>query len=84
MICVCPGRPRDYGKEGWRLKAIGLREKCVSGRAEIKTLEDLIIWQKAHEMELRIIELVTSFPVSLKPTTSELFFPTACSLKPIA
>lgn len=29
---------------------------------EIKTLRDLIVWQKAHEMDLLVIELVTSFP----------------------
>lgn len=34
----------------------------MSERAEIKTFRDLIVWQKAHEMDLRVIELVTSFP----------------------
>jgi four helix bundle protein len=29
---------------------------------EIKTFRDLIVWQKAHDMDLRAIELVTSFP----------------------
>src|SRR5690242_17142540 len=29
---------------------------------EIKTFRDLIVWQKAHEMDLLVIELVTSFP----------------------
>jgi four helix bundle protein len=34
----------------------------MSERGEIKTFRDLIVWQKAHEMDLRVIELVTSFP----------------------
>jgi four helix bundle protein len=34
----------------------------MSERAEIKTFRDLIVWQKAHEMDLRVIELVASFP----------------------
>lgn len=34
----------------------------MSERAEIKTFRDLIVWQKAHEMDLQVIELVTSFP----------------------
>jgi four helix bundle protein len=29
---------------------------------EIKTFRDLIVWQKAHEMDLRVIELVAAFP----------------------
>jgi len=29
---------------------------------EIITFRDLIGWQKAHEMNLRVIELVTTFP----------------------
>jgi four helix bundle protein len=29
---------------------------------EIKTFRDLIVWQKAHDMDLRVIELVSSFP----------------------
>ena len=29
---------------------------------EIKTFRDLIVWQKAHEMALRVIVLVTLFP----------------------
>src|SRR5262249_12565593 len=31
-------------------------------RGEIKTFRDLVVWQKAHDMDLRVIELVTSFP----------------------
>ena len=34
----------------------------MSEKTEIKTFRDLIVWQKAHEMDLRVIELVTSFP----------------------
>jgi four helix bundle protein len=34
----------------------------MSERADIKTFRDLIVWQKAHEMDLRVIELVASFP----------------------
>jgi four helix bundle protein len=34
----------------------------MSERSEIKTFRDLIVWQKAHEMDLLVIELVTSFP----------------------
>lgn len=34
----------------------------MSERGEIKTFRDLIVWQKAHEMDLRVIELVSSFP----------------------
>jgi four helix bundle protein len=34
----------------------------MSERAEIKTFRDLIVWQKAHEMDLRVIELVAAFP----------------------
>ncbi len=34
----------------------------MSERGEIKAFRDLIVWQKAHEMDLRVIELVTSFP----------------------
>lgn len=34
----------------------------MSERGEMKTFRDLIVWQKAHEMDLRVIELVTSFP----------------------
>jgi four helix bundle protein len=34
----------------------------MSERGEIKTFRDLIVWQKAHEMDLLVIELVTSFP----------------------
>jgi four helix bundle protein len=34
----------------------------MSERGEIKTFRDLIVWQKAHEMDLRVIELVMSFP----------------------
>lgn len=29
---------------------------------EIRTFRDLIVWQKAHDMDLLVIELVTSFP----------------------
>lgn len=29
---------------------------------EIKTFRDLIVWQKAHEMDLQVIELVSAFP----------------------
>jgi four helix bundle protein len=31
----------------------------------IKTFRDLIVWQKAHEMDLRVIELVAAFPQEL-------------------
>jgi four helix bundle protein len=34
----------------------------MSERGEIKTFRDLIVWQKAHEMDLRVIELVSAFP----------------------
>lgn len=34
----------------------------MSERAEIKTFRDLIVWQKAHEMDLLVIELVALFP----------------------
>ena len=34
----------------------------MSEKGEIKTFRDLIVWQKAHEMDLRVIELVASFP----------------------
>jgi len=34
----------------------------MSEKGEIKTFRDLIVWQKAHEMDLRVIELVSSFP----------------------
>ena len=34
----------------------------MSEKGEIKTFRDLIVWQKAHEMDLRVIELVTAFP----------------------
>ncbi len=33
----------------------------MSGRGVIRTFRDLIAWQKAHEMDLRVIELVTAF-----------------------
>ena len=29
---------------------------------EIKTFRDLIVWQKAHEMDLKVIDLVAAFP----------------------
>jgi hypothetical protein len=32
----------------------------MSERGEIKTFCDLIVWQKAHEMDLRVIELVSA------------------------
>ncbi len=31
-------------------------------RGEIKTFRDLIVWQKAHEMDLKVIDLVAAFP----------------------
>ena len=31
-------------------------------RGVIRTFRDLIVWKKAHEMDLRVIELVTGFP----------------------
>ena len=34
----------------------------MSEKGEIKTFRDLIVWQKAHQMDLRVIELVTAFP----------------------
>ena len=34
----------------------------MSERGVIRTFRDLIVWQKAHEMDLQVIELVTSFP----------------------
>lgn len=34
----------------------------MSERGVIRTFRDLVVWQKAHEMDLRGIELVTSFP----------------------
>ena len=34
----------------------------MNEKTEIKTFRDLIVWQKAHEMDLQVIELVTSFP----------------------
>lgn len=34
----------------------------MSERGVIRTFRDLVVWQKAHEMDLRVIELVTSFP----------------------
>jgi four helix bundle protein len=34
----------------------------MSERGEIKTFRDLIVWQKAHEMDLQVIELVSAFP----------------------
>ena len=34
----------------------------MNEKGEIKTFRDLIVWQKAHEMDLRVIELVSSFP----------------------
>jgi four helix bundle protein len=34
----------------------------MSERAEIKTFRDLIVWQKAHEMDLHVIDLVSAFP----------------------
>jgi|SRR5581483_10057049 len=34
----------------------------MSERPGIKTFRDLIVWQKAHAMDLQVIELVTSFP----------------------
>ena len=36
----------------------------MSEKGEIKTFRDLIVWQKAHAMDLHVIELVTSFPRS--------------------
>lgn len=34
----------------------------MTEKSDIKTFRDLIVWQKAHEMSLRVIELVASFP----------------------
>ena len=34
----------------------------MSEQREIKTFRDLIVWQKAHAMDLQVIELVASFP----------------------
>ena len=34
----------------------------MSERGAIRTFRDLIVWQKAHEMDLRVIELVAAFP----------------------
>ena len=34
----------------------------MSERGTIRTFRDLIVWKKAHEMDLRVIELVTAFP----------------------
>jgi four helix bundle protein len=34
----------------------------MSERGGIKTFRDLIVWQKAHEMDLQVIELVSGFP----------------------
>lgn len=34
----------------------------MSERGVIRTFRDLVVWQKAHEMDLWVIELVTSFP----------------------
>ena len=31
-------------------------------RETIRTFRDLVVWRKAHEMDLRVIELVTAFP----------------------
>lgn len=34
----------------------------MNEKGEIKTFRDMIVWQKAHAMDLQVIELVTSFP----------------------
>jgi hypothetical protein len=53
---------RRLRRRGKRLEARGHRERIMNDKVEIKTFRDLIVWQKAHEMDLRVIELVSSFP----------------------
>jgi four helix bundle protein len=34
----------------------------MSEKGEIRTFRDLIVWQKAHAMDLQVIDLVSRFP----------------------